>query len=421
MAEPFLYKEIQWYWERQNKEPPPITQLLRTLVFRPHLAVYVRKLHMDGHVYTRYENRHTCSEIAVPCHELDDLIAAIQRTGVPFRDTWIQELRHGSIYAVVALLLAQLPNLRCLYLNGAFTRQTTVIGMVLRSALCEPNGYELPKFQHLQEVSFLMPQWEDEARDALAFFYLRNIERISALIENAPQFKWPGVQPPLLSKLKALDLTHIRQKYLGKLLLVTPNLTSLRWFWYYDLGVRDDFITRTVELDQIPSALSHVRSSLTELTLKAACEAGANTHWYPGVKVNGSLSGIADFDMVKRFQVPLVFLVGFSRNPATRLRDVVPRNVELLIITDDLKVQNVDDVEPDCPQWEWDDCAIINSLSSWPEDAAEFTPHLRQVRLLFSDIWHDENEWPSEMRDRLREVGARVGVQVELIDLQAEM
>ncbi|KAL4863693.1 hypothetical protein BDV12DRAFT_201825 [Aspergillus spectabilis] len=47
---------------------------------------------------------HVFSKIPVPGPELAELAAAIQRTGVSFCDTWIQELRNGSIDALVALL-----------------------------------------------------------------------------------------------------------------------------------------------------------------------------------------------------------------------------------------------------------------------------------------------------------------------------
>jgi hypothetical protein len=131
------------------------------------------------------------------------------------------------------------------------------------------------------------------------------------------------------------------------------------------------------------------------------------------------LYGILDFDRLKRFQVPLVFLVGFPKNTATRLRDFIPRNVELLTITDDLRSQNVDGLERDCPLW--DEYAIVDFLRSWLDDAAEFTPHLRQITLMFSDIYPDsypdKDEWSMEMQDRLRKVGDRAGIQVKLIDL----
>jgi hypothetical protein len=122
-----------------------------------------------------------------------------------------------------------------------------------------------------------MALWEDRARhktvkntaDVLPFSYLSSIERLSLSIANVPKFRWRISKPPVPSNLKTLDLTHIRQKCLGELLSGTPNLTTLEWLWYYDLGVRDEFITSTVELDKVPYALSPVRSILTDLTLKA--------------------------------------------------------------------------------------------------------------------------------------------------------
>jgi hypothetical protein len=64
--------------------------------------------------------------------------------GLPYSKRWIQELRDGILDALVALLLAQLSNLRYLYLSGDLTRRTELIGMVLQSAICE--DYGLPDF-----------------------------------------------------------------------------------------------------------------------------------------------------------------------------------------------------------------------------------------------------------------------------------
>jgi hypothetical protein len=118
---------------------------------------------LGGYTYRidRTGFRWTIPQIPIPNDELDKPIAFIQRMGLPYSKRWIQELRDGTIDALVALLLAQLSILRYLYLSGDFTRRTVLIGMVLQSAICE--NYGLPDFGRLQDVSFLVPQGRDEA------------------------------------------------------------------------------------------------------------------------------------------------------------------------------------------------------------------------------------------------------------------
>ena len=64
---------------------------------------------------------------------------------------------------------------------------------------------------------------------------------MSASIQNPDKWAWPAPYRPVPSKLKSLDLKIIREGCLGELLAVTKNLETLRWKWYYDFSVEDDF------------------------------------------------------------------------------------------------------------------------------------------------------------------------------------
>ncbi|RDW70513.1 uncharacterized protein DSM5745_08024 [Aspergillus mulundensis] len=229
VAEPFLYSKIQFTWQKNPdyyatpEQPPPIIEFLRTLFSCPQLVRYVKNLHLDGNAH--------------------DIHAF--RWKLPKLERWVQSLRDGSIDAVVALLLARLPSLRALYLGPSFTRQTALIGMVLRSAICEGTDRSLPDFRHLQDVTLLRPQSHDKAcdrkvkntADLLPFFYLHNLQRMSAAIQTPDAWTWPAAHLPTPSNLTSLDLTCIREAYLGDVLAVTENLQTLRWDCYYDAGV----------------------------------------------------------------------------------------------------------------------------------------------------------------------------------------
>ncbi|RAL06168.1 uncharacterized protein BO80DRAFT_489702 [Aspergillus ibericus CBS 121593] len=358
--EPFLYANIRWAW--LEGPPPPVTLLLRTLLRRPQLATYITNVHLDGHTFYR------------------------QKLRVPYGDLWIQELCHGTMDAWVALLLAQLSSVRCLYLGPNFTQQSTIIGMVLRSAICEP-GYKLPDFQHLRDVTFHLHVGDYLKRDrtaentagALSFFYLSSVQRMSVSIENP--VTWPAAHLPISSTLVSLDSTSIREAYLGEILSVTPNLETLRWAWYFDSGVEDQYTTPIVHLDQISTALSHVRDTLTDLIISADCALGGNDQFLPAIKTEGSLHALANSNMpkLKRLEIPFPFPVGFAQDTTKRLQDVVPRN-----FNDDVTDHQ-------------------GLLETWLEDR----------RWIDSDL----DGWHPEMRRQLRDLGVRAGVEIGIVEL----
>lgn len=80
--------------------------------------------------------------------DLEDLIAFIDKSKVPYRDGWKAELRAGTMDAFSALLLTQLPHLKALRMAPAYSRETRYMGLVLRSALlfCGLWVSEIPTF-----------------------------------------------------------------------------------------------------------------------------------------------------------------------------------------------------------------------------------------------------------------------------------
>ncbi|OJJ76795.1 hypothetical protein ASPBRDRAFT_60492 [Aspergillus brasiliensis CBS 101740] len=428
-VEPILYANIQWLW-REATSSPPITQLLRTISCRPHLATYITNVQLDGMRIRARKTAGPLPKIPVPSSELTEHIEFVQGTGVPYSDLWIRELHQGTIDALLALLIAQLSNLRCLFLGPIFTEESQVVGKVLNSALCRPLDYRLPTFQNLRDVSFHRvvgddgPQPKPTPRDraknntnVLPLFYLPNVQRMSIAVGNPDAFTWPAAHLPDPSKLTSLDLTAVREPYLGDLLSVTPNLKTLRWAWYYDNGVEDDFVLPIVDLDRIAAALCQVRGTLTDLTILAEAPIGGNEQCYPAVKIEGSLCAMVGFDGLKRLQVPLAFLVGFAKDTTKRLQDVVPRNIEYLTITDELGLQNDDgDYNSNWPIYEWTDSAVLILLQTWLGEWRSCTPHLRGISVLFDHIDTNIGEWPPELRYSFMELGAQAAVHLESVE-----
>ncbi|KAE8377162.1 hypothetical protein BDV26DRAFT_293462 [Aspergillus bertholletiae] len=422
IAEPFLYSRIRWNW--REARPPPITQFIRTMLSRPELAAYITDAYLDGQISWE-EFRFKFPKIPISSAELDAASVFIRGSGVPYSDLWIEELRQGRTDAFVALLLAQLPNLKCLYLANIFTRQSTLIGMLFQSATCGSTDYRLPDFRHLRDVFFLHPTSEDELRgkkiknteDTLPLFYLPNVQRISASIENPVQLTWPAAQLPVPSKLTSLALTTIREAYLGKLLAVTRDVETLHWHWSYQFVMGDEFITPTIDLDGIGAAISHVRGTLSDLTITAVASSDSCSIYIPGVETTGSLHAMVNFDKLKRLQIPWSFLVGFTQKTTKRWQDLMPRNIEVLVITDDLRDENEDGIEPEYPEWEWDHPSMLGVLQSWMKNWKAYTPHLRRISLVLTMIYGWRDECCPWLRQQLIELGAQVGVQFDVIDL----
>ncbi|PYI14914.1 hypothetical protein BO99DRAFT_343837 [Aspergillus violaceofuscus CBS 115571] len=430
LVEPYVYSKIDWTW-RENHAPPPITPLLRTIISKPQLAARITSFRFQSNPACCWEwNKFAAQKISIPVAELHEFIAFVQRTGVPYRDLWTEQLSNGDSDALLALFLAHLSNLRYLSLDYIFCRQSRIIQMLLQSAICNPGMYKLPDFQHLRAVSFhpyddsgapytaLRSRGQSPLSQSLVLplFYLPKIQRISAAVENTDTFAWPTDCLPDPSKLTSIYLADIREANLGSLLSVTRNLRSLRWTWYYDAGVHDAIVVPIVNLDGIAAALSHVRDTLTDLTIFAEAPLGGGDQFYPAVKMEGSLRTMVEFDKLKRLQIPLAFLVGFAQDTTKRLHDVLPRNIEYLSLTDELGLQNNDGFFETWPMYEWQDFALLILLRTWLKDWRTYTPHLRSVSLVYDELDTYQGEWPPELRHQLTDLGTQAGVQLDLVE-----
>ncbi|EPS26950.1 hypothetical protein PDE_01890 [Penicillium oxalicum 114-2] len=425
-AEPFLYSQIQWVWQ-EAQTPPPIIKLLRSVTVRPHLASYIKSISLDGKSFCNgiYSKRIPTLVDLESETQIEELTAFVRNTHLPYADRWIRDLVKGTIDAFVALLVAQSSNIQSLSLGPAFTQRSEIIGMVLRTALCSSVETNLPTFPLLEDVSFHLRYREDRARgnkikntaDVLPLFYLPALRRLSVSIESSPAFSWPTLHPPLTTNLTELDLTRVRENCLGGVLAATKNLRSLRWKWYYDFGLDDEVNKPIIDLDQIGAALSHVGATLTDLCIVADFDIGGNDQCLPGIKAEGSIHKILNLVNVRKVQIPWAFLVGFVQDTSKRLIEVIPRNIEYLIITNDLRLQNYDGMEPSWPEWDWTDEAIVALLESWLRGWKECMPNLRGISL----EWMDEGfeEWDPHMRQRLREVGAHFGVPLDLVVIRS--
>ncbi|KAK4078066.1 hypothetical protein Purlil1_12087 [Purpureocillium lilacinum] len=404
VAEPHLYFKIQMMWD--SSSTPPIAALLRSILYRPHLASHVRTLVLNGNedFYRDDFGGRLPPKMKVDDSQMELFEKAVQTSHTPInKELWICEMRAGTMDAFVTMLLSLLSSLRSLHIYRNFAKESRILGMFLRSCLCAVTtkpAIEAYRFQQLREVSFVTAC--DEARnsvvhntaDVLPLFYLPALQHLSVSISNPVTFSWPTKEPDL-SRLISLDLTSIREAHLSHILKQTKALQSLRWEWLYDDNIPDQFNTTTIDLDQLCSALSHVRHTLTELNIgaRAVAEDGGAALYLPPLNLQGSLKAIRDFDRLRVFQAPYALLLGFSPDDARQLEDALPRCVRHVTISVDLETYEGD---------EWAVDEIIAAIRAWLENYPQSTPDLTGLTLSLR-----KTRWgQSWRRDKVSEVEA---------------
>jgi hypothetical protein len=356
--------------------------------------------------------------------ELEEVLAFVAKTRVSYRETWLEELRNGTMEAFVAVLLCQPSHLTYLFLGPDFLKESQIVGLVLRSTLCETRDCGLGlDFGHLKSVSFeRYPNYQTykvlrNTADVLPLFYLPSVTQISAAIENPinsitfprpATFSWPAAHPPSCPSLRSLKLTAIREPFLGQLLSVADQVQSLDWEWYYNPTFKDQVHTPIIDLAQFTTAISQLRNTLEELAISAVCDYGGDIE-YPLLRIQGSFKAIADFDKLRKFTAPLALLVGFPADKTKQIQNFLPRNLEFLTITDDLYLQD---------QYEWEDREVLSVLESWLENFQASTPHLHGIALFLRLA---EDSWNRPIRNELQELCARVGIQLEITKLNEDM
>lgn len=247
--------------------------------------------------------------------------------------------------------------------------------------------------------------------DVLPFFYLPAIEHMSASIDNPLQFQWPAIHGPTPSRLTSLHLKVVRESLLRRILLTATGLEKLRWEWCYKepYGHRHSdpnmnrFGTNILDLDDIVQTLPPVKDTLTDLTIFAASDMSYARPFYPPLTLKGSLRDLRGFSAIRRLDLPMPFLFGFSPDVLLPLEPVLPRNIEFLTISHDLLCQDENEMEAS---------TVVMGIESWLEKWRESTPHLRGISFVIDET---DSEWgpDSDMQEEINQLCRSAGIQVK--------
>lgn len=94
------------------------------------------------------------------------------------------------------------------------------------------------------------------------------------------------------------------------------------------------------------------------------------TRRLPVLEIKGSLAPLVDFNKLESLDLPLPFLASFTPKNGIQLKDVVPRNIKHLKITDNLAMQE---------QYEWDNTSILRAIESWLNSSRASSPNLSTI------------------------------------------
>ncbi|KAK1580595.1 uncharacterized protein LY79DRAFT_560906 [Colletotrichum navitas] len=407
-AVPLLYENVHFLWN--DLDVPPIIQFLRSILIHRDLALHVRHLELLGTSFHR-SSPYATPKIPVDTNLIGPLISAIENLSLPYESSWVEQLRAGTMDAFTALLLTRIPKLRSLRIEGNFSQEARLSGNVLRSALCDHSGTNLPGFEDLHTVVsksvwsrtriIMMPNTED----LLPLFYLPTLRKLEALIDTpqSGQIKWP-ISPPRLSNLTSLNLRVLRETSIEQVLRATPCLKSLTWHWVYLAEERELPWGPIINLEMVASALSCVRDTLENLKISASVCLGVHNIDYDSMEVRGDLRSLSAFQL-KTLQMPWPFFVGLSIDRGLQFGQVVPTSVEHLIVSEDF------------PMIEWEDEEMIEQLLEY---VGGLQPSGDQLRSLHLVSHYDSFPWinsdkSAKRREDITEVCTKHGVEFRIV------
>lgn len=427
-AEARLYSDVEISWE-EGKDPP-IAQFMVSIVARPDLATHVRSLRLLGRCYPPLKGRKPEGPIPFLCVadlNFDRCLQAVKASGLNFTSEWKTQLLKGRADAIVSLCLSQLHQIRTLALGYNFTRETELIGMLLRATVCATCHSDLSKFEHLHEVTyhsfqeahtFNKVEYGRVTRDLIPLFYLPKVRRLTASLDNPVMLEWPQASPHAAS-ISYLDLKFIRESSLRGLLTATPALKVLRWQWYYDSDSRHETHTRVLDLQGIWYSLGPVCETIEELDITVDTLDGYDGYERPFLEVTGTSTGLRSFKHLKMLKVPLALLVGFNQVDAPPLTEVMPIGLQRVFIADTLRDYDCFDPQSSgnlLRQNVWTGQQEFAAYQLWLE-TEECHPDLHQMEIeIDENAFWTEVQWDLSLQEKLIEIGHSHGVKVSFCE-----
>lgn len=414
---------------------PSLYLLVRTLLHLPIRANFVRSLSLIGAVPLSVW---TDAEQTGLSNYDRDRVQHVLRQRLPTvcsRKQWLDDLDQGCPSAFAAFLLVYLNRLEKIEIGAEFSRLFSFVGPSTIRQLTRLTTASIGTFR--DEV-YIAPGRVPLDRSAslhhpLLFFNLPNVRHLSLNVPKPLEnlcFRWPiGGLIPLTTNLESLELTFtfLNERKLAYILRACPRLRTLRydlWTTSEDIASREE---GRVDLPALQQALLPVKSTLETLHLHIG-----KYHWASGSwnddwdNVLGQLT-FHDYPRLRMLHVPIRVLIDtrtwemdeswemrLSSIAKVDLGAVLPKTLMCLWI-------NLDGFEfpaEDCPGTPplLGDEGLVQVLSAFLHDRLAYTPLLRTLKLLVSQIpslVHDQ--WnPYVLSNALVTQGDETGVGVSV-------
>ncbi|CAH0002497.1 unnamed protein product [Clonostachys byssicola] len=362
-AEPFLYSAVSFQWDHHSV--PRVAPLLRTLLRRPELLDYLDTVTLQGHLFTQ---RNPPPPINISNNFVDEFIAAIEKTGVAFASMWVDRLRSPNtcMYAMVALLIAKLPNTTHLTVGHPYINGQSLVPKVLGAKIFG----QLPAFERLEELRYLkrcdISSFDNNHifSDTINLFYLPTVTHIEVSMTNPQVFQWPAGEPNL-DHLTSLKIGWLTEDFLAKIFARTRNLRSLHWTWEHHGDRFGPWETTVLDFQKIMGVLESLKASLEKLTLELYLGLDDELADNLRMTVEGNLRHLRYFPRITHLDVPLTSRSAANSDPLP-LADYAPANIEVLTLSGSALVDD------ECPHgWDgWVERAEFKDLVPLIKDLA---------------------------------------------------
>jgi hypothetical protein len=353
VLEPEIYQTIGWTWHHSSKmNSRPIDVLLCTIMDKPQRATWVKNINFRelGFGDKPFLGVGKFSDEEVRCVRL-----LLESAQFPDIEEWIDDLRQGSIDAVLAVILMQLCNLSSLTIDlflrhdddmAYVTPNTSRIGQFLRHAMLAPASASLARLTHLEQLNwpsanfpgpmcFLRPTDMSYAQPLLG---LPALQRLSVKIDQQPFGRIPKYPwtIPVAKHLTTLQLRFSTVSFtaLEGILSSAPSLAALDIECSRDMGCLEAGDLWSFNGEALLNALTRCSS-----TLKAArivCTVNDPildvpvSEFFPSPL--GSLSQLYNLETV---EICLPLLLGISNISVDAIQVAMPASLERIIIRED--------------------------------------------------------------------------------------
>ena len=394
LATPRLYEDVTFSWcmpvgigrlKPPSPSPPPVQLLLRSLLNNPGLSSHVKVLNLCGNPIwdwtadTFFHNHERRSDNAYKdvqwpepllnsesftADEWKRLTTNITEIEMHFalRRTIQKEPEHNalSLRSTINMLLACMTSVTRLRLDSSFFKISDadiILSKGIHKNLCEA------------EFDWDIKQMWEATLPTNQPLYLSGLLALPKMrtLSAALGPKCPSLNSlsPSTTCLNSLVLHHSRllDEEVGKLLRVTPHLSSLELHFWIDppeartLGRTGSHL---FDIEQLGESLTYCRESLTRLIISIRFIVHSNGFDWEEQNTfratTGQLKTLKTFSKLSVLEVPYMLLLGpcQDENHSGDLVDVVPMTLEDLTLTDHLQEM--------FPYYKWLDLSVIVHL-----------------------------------------------------------